>query len=211
MTTSKYNTGKIYSIVNIFTDEMYIGSSYNDLEYRFNQHISQYKCWKKFQEVHKWRGNGGIGYSSAFYLFDKYGIDNCRIELIEDFACETKQELELQEGEYHHDNHYTLVNMVLNKSKKHKSRRQNMNPFTLTEKRSYVRTAPVDVTALHSKLENARNAKMLKRELNNPSQPKIKRVYIVKNPMSKEALHRKLQNARIAKQTKKDLLNCPVD
>ena len=32
-------------------------------------------------------------------LFDAYGIDNCKIELLEKFPCKTKEELNKREGE----------------------------------------------------------------------------------------------------------------
>jgi hypothetical protein len=32
-------------------------------------------------------------------LFDKYGVENCKIELIENFPCKSKKELDQREGE----------------------------------------------------------------------------------------------------------------
>ena len=34
------------------------------------------------------------------YLFDKYGVENCIIELVLEYPCDTKQELAKKEGEY---------------------------------------------------------------------------------------------------------------
>ena len=38
--------------------------------------------------------------TTAFQIFDEYGIDNCKIELVEYYPCRTKAELEKREGEH---------------------------------------------------------------------------------------------------------------
>ena len=35
-----------------------------------------------------------------FFLFDEFGIDNCKIELIENYPAESKAMLQKQEGHY---------------------------------------------------------------------------------------------------------------
>jgi hypothetical protein len=35
---------------------------------------------------------------TAFLLFDKYGVENCKIELVENYPCESKEELRKREG-----------------------------------------------------------------------------------------------------------------
>jgi hypothetical protein len=42
--------------------------------------------------------------TTASILFDKYGIDNCRCDLVEMFPCNSKAELSAREGEYIRDN-----------------------------------------------------------------------------------------------------------
>ena len=37
---------------------------------------------------------------SSFDLFSEYGVENCKIELIEYFPCDTLQELRRKEGEH---------------------------------------------------------------------------------------------------------------
>jgi len=73
-----YNNGKIYKIVNDISDELYIGSTTYSLKDRMNGHIS------------KWKSGSG---TSSGLLFDKYGVDNCVIKLIESHACENKKQL----------------------------------------------------------------------------------------------------------------------
>jgi hypothetical protein len=46
-----------------------------------------------------WR-QSGQGYYSSFKVFDEFGIENCKIELLELCNCETKDQLNKKEGEY---------------------------------------------------------------------------------------------------------------
>ena len=71
-----YSLGKIYKITAKNADEgdVYIGSTICKLNERFTKHKYRQSCNVKL-------------------LFDKYGLDNCYIELIKEFPCETKEQL----------------------------------------------------------------------------------------------------------------------
>jgi len=79
-TLSSYSNGKIYIIRTKLSDECYIGSTIQPLKKRYNDHK-----------------NDG---SNSKILFEKYGYDNCYIELLENYPCENKTELRKREGEY---------------------------------------------------------------------------------------------------------------
>jgi hypothetical protein len=81
-----YSKGKIYTLRSYQTDEIYIGSSVNTLPKRLGYHKNNYKCWK----------NEKYNYVSSFELI-KY--DDCYIELLEDYPCENRNQLEKREGE----------------------------------------------------------------------------------------------------------------
>ncbi len=84
-----YTKGKIYRIIPTceYDDgDIYIGSTINLLAYRMGGHIAQYK-------------HNAAHFISSKLLFDKYGCDKCKIELIEDYPCNNKQELLRREGE----------------------------------------------------------------------------------------------------------------
>ena len=85
----KYSRGKIYRI--IAPDKTcYIGSTIDTLVSRFGNHRRSYKSWK----------NGNVKRPcSVVKMFDEYGIENCKIELVENFSCESKKELDRREGE----------------------------------------------------------------------------------------------------------------
>jgi hypothetical protein len=81
-----YSNGKIYTLRSYQTDEIYIGSSINTLPKRFGEHKRKFNLWK----------NEKYYYITSFELI-KY--DNCYIELLELFPCNSKAELEKREGE----------------------------------------------------------------------------------------------------------------
>ena len=84
-----YNNGKIYKIVpKSGEDEAYIGSTTKErLCQRMQQHRSSYFRYKK--DVCK--------KVTSYDLFDKYGIDNCEIVLIELVNCNSKDQLHIRE------------------------------------------------------------------------------------------------------------------
>jgi hypothetical protein len=83
-----YKSGKIYKIVDVGYNEQYFGSTTVELSKRMAKHRSQYRLSKT---------NTSISLTS-FFLFDKYGVENCKIELIELYPCASKEELRKREG-----------------------------------------------------------------------------------------------------------------
>ena len=87
-----YQEGKIYKIVSNTDDDIcYVGSTTKKfLSQRMAEHRNSYKRWKN--------GKGDLVY--LYKLFECYGIENYRIELLEIFPCNTKDELSKKEGQY---------------------------------------------------------------------------------------------------------------
>ena len=90
-----YNEGKIYRIVpncEHEPHEQYIGSTTKKyLSQRMAQHKIEYNCYK----------NGTRKYMTrSVQLFDKYGVDNCSIELIECINAKSIDELRQKEKEH---------------------------------------------------------------------------------------------------------------
>ena len=88
-----YNNGKIYKIECLSGDpnDIYIGSTTKEyLSQRMDTHRNNYKCWK----------GGKTGKMMSFNLFDKYGVENCVITLIESVNAITKNELQSREAFY---------------------------------------------------------------------------------------------------------------
>jgi len=81
-----YQNGKIYSIRSYQTDLIYIGSTTQPLSKRLSTHRGNFNCWK----------NNNYHFVTSFELL-KY--DDHYIELIENYPCNSKEELERREGE----------------------------------------------------------------------------------------------------------------
>jgi hypothetical protein len=85
-----YSNGKIYKIeaLNGQEGDIYIGSTTKEyLSQRMDTHRSGYNHWKKT----------GKKYIASFSIFEKYGIENCNIFLLETINCKTKDELRAKE------------------------------------------------------------------------------------------------------------------
>jgi len=100
---NSYQNGKVYRIWSLDTEDIYIGSSCDTLSNRFCRHKSHYKKWKE--------GDKRI-YCSSYILFDKVGVENCKIELIKDFPCNSKTELNREEGKVMRENKDIIVNKI---------------------------------------------------------------------------------------------------
>ncbi len=87
---NKYQNGKIYKICDINETEIYIGSTTQPLYKRLSKHKGNYKCFL----------NEKSDFVTSFKLFEKYGLENCQIILIENYPCKSKEELNAREA-YH--------------------------------------------------------------------------------------------------------------
>jgi hypothetical protein len=90
-----YNNGKVYMIEPVveMIDEgdIYIGSTTKErLSQRMDTHRSNYKIWK----------DGRRRKLTSFDLFDKYGVKNCKITLLEVCCCNSKDELKSRESHF---------------------------------------------------------------------------------------------------------------
>jgi hypothetical protein len=84
-----YQNGRIYKIINLETNECYIGSTTLALSQRLAQHVVSYKRWLK--------GKGNNITSFKIIANDDYDI-----VLIELFPCNSKEELHARESHYTH-------------------------------------------------------------------------------------------------------------
>lgn len=80
-----YSKGKIYKIVCNETGLVYIGSTTQDLNIRISDHKKDYNAWLQ----------GKIHYVTSFDIIKN---NNYYIQLIEEYPCESKTELEMREG-----------------------------------------------------------------------------------------------------------------
>ena len=84
-----YSKSKIYKIVptcEYDEGDEYFGSTIRPLSERMNNHRGSFKSEK--------------GKCNSKILFEKYGVENCKIELVEEYPCDNREQLEKKEGEY---------------------------------------------------------------------------------------------------------------
>ena len=79
--------GHIYKIIARQGGECYVGSTFQELRYRWTGHKCHYKRWK----------DGKSDYTSSYDLFERYGVDNCQIVLIKSYEVVDRRHLEMYE------------------------------------------------------------------------------------------------------------------
>ena len=87
---NKYENAKIYKIVDVGYNKCYIGSTCESLSQRMARHRNKYSSYQRSKSK----------FTTSFKLFDEYGLDNCKIELIENYPCSNVEELRRREGYY---------------------------------------------------------------------------------------------------------------
>lgn len=122
MENNKYNNSKIYKIVDIGYNEMYIGSTTKKLTERMANHRCSY------------RANKNVG--AIKILFDKYGVENCKIELIENFPCNNKEELHKKEGEHIKNNNCVNKNIAGRTKKEYIKELKEKNNYIISPEKN---------------------------------------------------------------------------
>ena len=92
-------------------DDVYYGSTKMNISYRYYHHIVAYKRWKK----------GKSSNTSVFNIFDKYGVENCTIQLVEQVPYQHKSTLIDREIFYITNN--PCINTVFKKVKRINSKK----------------------------------------------------------------------------------------
>jgi hypothetical protein len=97
-----YKNGKIYTLRSPHTDKYYIGSTTTILAKRLYCHKSQFNQYIK--------GNQNYHYMTSYELFI---LGEVTIELLEEYSCENKMQLEKREGQLQREHKNNLVNKVI--------------------------------------------------------------------------------------------------
>jgi len=111
-----YSNGKMYKIEPTVPhppeDEYYGATTKQYLCQRWGGHTGDYNRKKEKQ-------------TTAKILFDKYGVDNCRIVLLELFPCQSRDELSAREGFFIRNN--PCVNKLVSGRSKQEYRQMYMS------------------------------------------------------------------------------------
>ena len=89
---TNYNEGKIYKIESHLGDKIYIGST---VKKRLCDRMTYHRFAYKKNELADKKSK-----MTSYLLFEEYGLENCKIVLIENFPCNTKDELLSREAFY---------------------------------------------------------------------------------------------------------------
>ena len=146
---SKYHNGNICKIVDAGYNKQYFGSTIESLSKRMAKHRYKYKTYSSSDENLR---------VSCYDMFDGYGIENCKIELVEYFSCETKDELFRREGEYirNHD----CVNKIIAGRTKQEYNAETKEQKRETDKLYYVKNKPtIQIKAKQYRDNNKENIK----------------------------------------------------
>jgi hypothetical protein len=108
---NKYANGKIYKITDVGNTKCYIGSTVQPLSVRMAGHKRMFKQYL----------DGLKNFVSSFSLFEEFGFENCKIELLEECPCENIEQLLQKEGE--HIKSVVCVNKLVVGRTKQESRR----------------------------------------------------------------------------------------
>ena len=87
----KYQNGKIYQITDIAYTKCYIGATTVSLSKRMSNHREMYKRYREGKCPKQMRSTD---------LFEEFGVQNSKIELIELYPCSCKEELIKREGHF---------------------------------------------------------------------------------------------------------------
>lgn len=121
-----YENSKIYKIICNETNRQYIGSTINTLQHRLKDHILSKKSKEK---------NNSKQYNCASHQI----LDNCRIELIEEYKCKNLDELRIRE-QYHIENN-DCINSIrakgIGKARYDENYRKNNRDKIMKNKREY--------------------------------------------------------------------------
>jgi hypothetical protein len=98
--TNRYENGKIYKLISDEMKEIYIGSTCLSLAKRMYHHRGDYKQYKL----------GKRGYITSFELFELGFVD---IVLIENYSCNSKEELHARERYWIEKNKNKCVNKLI--------------------------------------------------------------------------------------------------
>ena len=101
MAENNYKNGKIYKITDLAYTKCYYGSTVEALSRRFAKHRHRYRIYTEGHNMKMF---------SSHKLFDEFGIANCKIELVELYPCDSREELARREG------HYIKSNPCVNKA-----------------------------------------------------------------------------------------------
>jgi hypothetical protein len=168
-----YNSGKIYTIRSDSTDKYYIGSTTQPLSKRLYDHKNDFKRYNE----------GKYCYISSFEIVK---FDDCYIELLENYCCNTREELHKREGELIREFKNEIINKCIPKRTDAEYRKENAdkikqyykdNADKIKQLTKQYREANTDKIKQYKK-DNADKIKQYKKQYREVNKEKLKQYQI---------------------------------
>ena len=157
-----YQNAKIYKLWSPSQNLVYIGSTTQKLSQRKTKHVSDFKSWQ----------NGKKNFVTSFTILE---CEDNRIELIENYPCNSREELLKREGYYIKE--LDCVNKCVSGrtqkeyreehkeelAKKHKEWRQNNKEEILKKKKEYYQDNKEELAKKHKEYRNEHKEELAKK------------------------------------------------
>ena len=121
----KYQKGKIYKIVSNKTDKVYVGSTYTSLATRLGNHRRCQRYYVKYPDK--------IIRCTSFDIIE---LGDYRIELIENYPCYSRKQLQMREG-YHMKRTDNLINRCIVGRSEKQYREDNKKQIKIRKQKYY--------------------------------------------------------------------------
>ena len=183
-----YQTGKIYRIYSPDEPDLsYYGSTVQKLCKRYASHKKDFNKGLKSK------------YCTSFLILEKY--NNTRIELVENFSCDNKEQLTAREG------FYIRTCKCVNKQLPQRSKKEwyQDNKKILYEKQKIYQIKNKDIIAIRQKIYQEKNKEKIskyKKEYRKKNIKKIKENSKIYREKNKEIIKTKKKNYREKKKKK---------
>ena len=166
-----YQKSKIYKLWSPSKNIVYIGSTIEPLSTRLAKHVCSHKAYNN---------DNTKNYSSSYLVLD---CEDYKIELLEDYACNNKQQLEKKEGEYIRNNE-CVNNRIAGRTDK-EYYRDNIDKIKEHQKQYNITN--VDKIKEHGKQYRINNAEKLKEYEKLRSQTEERKEYMKQYRLKKTA------------------------
>ena len=87
---NRCENGQIYKTTDIGYNKFYVGSTCENLSKRIERHRKHFREYTRGKTRKK---------TTAIDISKEYGIENCKIELVENCQCNSREELTKREGQ----------------------------------------------------------------------------------------------------------------
>ena len=151
---NRYDNGKIYRITDNAYTKFYSGSASESLSQRMTRHRGKYTTYLK----------GGCTKTTSFELFNEFGIGNCKIELVEIYPSNSKEELRSREG-YYIENRPCINKVVAGRKETSKEYYERNKPACLAQRREYKKLHKEEEKEYHQKRFQERKHILMEKHL----------------------------------------------